>query len=87
MKVIGIKRQKGTYEGRTYDNYVVYAQQNSNNEQSSVICGYCPNLNVKVKAHIMHECVNEDQVKNLLGHEIDCYYDSYKNVCKVFVKD
>ena len=85
MKVIGIARQQGEYEGRRYDNFLLYCSTDPSNG-TTYIGGYCPNMKVKVKSNIMSDCVNLDQVANLVGHDVDFYYDSYKNVCKVLVK-
>ena len=85
MKVLGIKRLTGTYENRPYDNYYLFCSRYSN--QEGIICGACPDETVKVKADVLHECVAEENVKSLLGLDIDVYLNSYKNVVKVFVKE
>lgn len=85
MKVIGIQQKTGTYEGRPYDNYVLYCTQDSSRDGVKVIAGTCPDVSLKVKASVLYESIPAEKVAALLGHDINCYYDQYKNVCKVIL--
>ena len=86
MIVKGILRNSGVYEGNNYDNYVIYGS-NESKKGRTVICGDPTDLAIKVKSDILHEMVKESDVPKLLGHNVDFYYNSYKNVCKVFLAE
>lgn len=83
MKVLGIKRLTGTFNNRPYDNYYLSGQ--SNNE--GIICGIVQDQLVKVPAKVLHECVDENNVSSLLDMDVDFYYNSFRNVVKVFIKE
>lgn len=81
MKLVGIKRVKGTFNDRPYDNYNLYV---TDDNSDGVIFGDCPRC-IKVKADIMHSSVPEEDLKKLKNIRIDFYYNAYKNVVKVIV--
>lgn len=79
-KIYGIERRTGEYNGKHYDNYYIY----TNIDTDCLVCGTAI-IATKIKSAVLHQYVKEDQVKNLIGHEIVFYCDStqYHNIIKV----
>jgi hypothetical protein len=85
LKIVGIQRKTGTYEGNKYDNIMIHCLEN--NPSTPTICGdVCQSI--KIKSHLVHEVfgglVNNDaDFRDLLGCFIMPYYNQFKTCIKV----
>lgn len=82
MKVVGIQRSQGEFEGYPYDNYVLFV---TDADIKGLIAGICPRT-IKVKATKMQEILdqlNMNKIDALMNKNIIPYYDAYKKVCKI----
>ena len=80
MKVIGIKHLTGTFNDRPYDNYNIYC---INENDPNMLIGYSTQV-IKVKSQLLNDQYPDP--KQLINKEIDCFYDSYKNVVQINLK-
>lgn len=76
LKVIGVKKQEGEYNGNPYKNYVIYVVDSDN--QTNTVVGLCPST-IKVKQEFLN---NICDAKDLYQKEIEVYYNSYGHVAK-----
>ena len=90
-KVIGISVSKGKYEGYDYKNLILHTvrkDQYTEGERAEQIkvkfknLGEALNLN-KTAAEI--DRLLPSDFSNLIGKEIICYYDQYRNVSQICV--
>ena len=79
MKIIGIEKKQGTYEGKEWCHYLV----NLAIVEGDFI-GSCSTI-VKVKHPVMQNLLEESKktLKDLIGCNAEFYYDQYRNVSKV----
>lgn len=94
MKVVGIKRKQGEYQGIQYDNFMIYCTCKDN----SCIAGVVTDV-IKVKAFDVSEVFEEELVKrdldcpdndfwaSLVGSSIRVSYDKYGKCSCVGVID
>jgi hypothetical protein len=81
MKVIGIIRKSGEYNGHAYDNYTLHCTTEDENAIGEIT------ETVKVKAvnfyQVFGETPSERFFSSLIGVEIMPYYDKFKNLVSV----
>ena len=75
MLIIGVKNVKGEFEGRAYNNYVCYCDDE---KAKGVIFGSCP-VTVKVKASV----IDEFGLENLQGANVEFFYNKYGQVTHI----
>lgn len=83
MKVVGVGRSKGNYEGFDYDNYIVHGLEDDKN-----VVGQRATY-VKVKADVFHRdlsSITDADMSKLLGLMVDFGYDKYGKVQSVSVR-
>ena len=78
-KICGIAHRTGEYQGRAYDNYVIYSYEDEPKTNDNSTLGVCPE-GQKVKASVLHQYISADRVKELLGKHVEFYFDSYQQV-------
>ena len=86
--VVGIRHQVGNYEGRSYDNYILFCEEPGRQNNGVQVFGTAPVLvkksyGVKVKAVILHQIVSPDKIEKLVGRNVEFYFDAHDNVSKV----
>lgn len=77
MKIVGVGRSSGNYEGHDYDNFIVHALENDKN-----VTGQRANI-VKVKADVFHRdlsAVADADMSKLLGLMVEFAYDRFGKV-------
>lgn len=90
MKVLGIRYNIGEYEGKQFDNYKIYTVYEINNDG----CGYVYNVgrnNNSVLSVRTNDFINilgslGLQMKDLIGKEIEPFFDQYGKVKTFNVK-
>lgn len=85
MKIVGITRKSGVFEGRTYDNIIVQCT-----EPYETGKGFGSKVkSFKVKAMVLEENLQELTDKSLaalVGQEAEFYFDEYQAVKYVDVQ-
>ena len=82
-KIVGVRHVQGTYEGNSYDNFILYVTESASDPN---VIGICPQA-IKVKSKVFYDHVSPEKIKNVINRELEIYYDAYKNVCKLDFKD
>lgn len=90
MKVLGIRHNLGEFEGKQFDNYKIYTVYEVNNDG----CGYvynCGRNNNSVLSVRTNDFINilgslGLQMKDLIGKEIEPFFDQYGKVKTFNVK-
>lgn len=77
-KIIGIRNNKGDYNGRAYENFTVFVQVDSKeNCVGQIVETY------KVRPNVLAAYVQQQKLpdyKACLGRNVEFYFDQYKNV-------
>ena len=82
MKIVGIENKKGEYQGRPYNNYIIYGLEQDQNVIGKVKC-----VNVKFKPNNLAVICPLDHLNDLINKEIsDVFYDKYGNAIDVRFK-
>lgn len=77
-KIIGIRNNKGEFNGRPYSNYHLFVQIDSKENCVGTIVEV-----IKVKSPVLKEWCERNKLPDLnaaLGRNIEVFYDQYKNV-------
>lgn len=83
MKIVGIENKKGEYQGRAYNNYIIYGLENDDN-----VVGRCKCVNVKFKPQNLSLICGLDQLEMLINKEVtDVFYDKYGNAIDMKFKN
>ena len=81
MKVVGVGRSSGEYEGYKYDNFLLHGLEDGGKDwvgQRAVIC--------KVPASVFNADVSpvvDADLTKLLGAKVECMYNKYGKVISV----
>ena len=90
-KVIGVSVSSGKYEGYDYKNLIIHTAR-----KDDYTCGERAEQ-IKVKYKNLNDVLGLDKTaaeidrlqpsdfSNLIGREIDCYYDRFRNVSSIIV--
>lgn len=81
QQIIGIRENKGTYEGKPYTNYTIFVQVENSPESKGVIVSQ-----YKIPLKVMQDLCNTMGVTffDLVGYQVDeIYYNAYKQVAKL----
>lgn len=89
LKIVGVQRKTGKYEGYDYDNINLHCVED-NPTSDSVICGSICVKPIKIKVQTVREVFDglvtgDDDWKALLGARIRVYCDTYGKVQRVEV--
>lgn len=80
LQVVGIQEVSGEFEGRPYHNYKIHCYDDS---QRNVIGNAVMNFNVKVERFKDIVELYKGNLKDIVGANIEIYYDQYRRVSKV----
>lgn len=93
LKIIGIQRKKGTYEGNDYDNIMLHCTETTPYESASskLLAGYTVER-VKVKAHQVNQVFGglvgcDQDLIALVGSCISVSYDRFQNPVNIRIVD
>lgn len=89
LRLIGVVRKSGTYEGNDYDNVMLHCI--NDNPSKPMICGDACEI-IKVKARMVREVFGglistDHDWSELIGSSLDVFYDRYGNAQKVTILD
>jgi len=83
MKIIGIEEKIGEFEHTPYHNVYFHTAIEFNGEKNK---GYCTKV-YKAKYDVLEKSFGKAfttaEILNLVGKEVDLFYDEYKNVSKI----
>lgn len=85
MKIIGVKRSTGVYQGNNFDNVNLFVTYPLVSEQGVGIKCEC----IKVKTSLFEKVLSEKGFKsyeNVLNKEVSVFYDRFGRVCEVDFK-
>lgn len=84
LKVVGVQRKSGVYEGQNYDNIMVHCLEDSPS-MPTIVGDVCETLKIKVSSvrDVFGGLVTSDaDWRDLIGAKIFPYYDRYGRVSK-----
>lgn len=89
LKLIGVQRKYGTYEGKEYDNVMLHCI--NDNPSTPTVAGDACEI-VKVKARMVREVFGglistDHDWRELIGSTLEVFYDRYGNAQKVSILD
>lgn len=81
MTVIGVQDKEGTYEGIAYHNYLIHCVKDDGDALGQVT----EVVKVKVSKckEIFGKSMSLDDMDDLIGKDIRCYYDKYGSVNEI----
>lgn len=91
LKIIGVQRKKGVYEGNSYDNVMLHCTETTpySSDNSRLIAGYTVER-VKVKAHQVNQVFGglvgcDADLADLVGASIRVSYDRFQNPVSISI--
>lgn len=91
LKVIGIQRKQGVFNGNSYDNYMLHCMELTpySSDSSRLIAGFTCET-VKIKAHMLSSVFRglvgcEADLAALVGSTLSVSYDRYQNANNIEV--
>lgn len=77
-KIIGIRNNKGEYNGRSYENFTVFFQiESKENSVGTIVETH------KIKPNVMAAYIQQQKLPDYraaIGRNVELYFDQYKNV-------
>lgn len=93
LKVIGVQRKQGVYNGNSYDNYLLHCMELTpySSDSSRLIAGFTCET-VKIKAHMLSTVFRglvscEADLAALIGATLSISYDRYQNANNIEIVD
>ena len=89
LKIVGIQRKSGDFQGIHYDNIMVHCI-NDDPKPACIAGGACESI--KIKSEDVHQVFgglisNDSDFRSLIGMAINPFYDRYGRVLKADVSD
>lgn len=93
LKIIGVQRKSGVYEGNSYDNIMLHCTETQpyTSDSSRMLAGYTVER-VKVKAHQINQVFGglvgcDADLAALVGCSISVAYDRFQNPVNIRIVD
>jgi hypothetical protein len=80
LKIVGVARRSGIYEGSAYDNLMLYTTKAFESGKGTGLEVKIIKVKFSVLCEIFGKQLSEKEIANFVGNEAVFYYDEYKNV-------
>lgn len=90
LKLLGVQHSTGIFQEKPYDNYNLFLLDESKRYDN--VYGFVPNMFLRngrkvpylvVKAAMFNTVVSPDQIKSLIGQNLDIDFDMYGNPSRI----